>query len=340
MYLRRRPGWTIGNRHGEKTIANWRTSGGQIRIDKIFSSWFQVLLSLLTAIGEAHPSVDRYITELPSNLDWDYGMVADQPYIPTHPAIDYIYQIEDPNANYIYSTDHWGKKDYLPYKRQAAAASRRSNESTPTDRPNSRFQYRSMVPIPESYSVAYYVPTSYGSTVYTTPYEFSRFVRPNVLYSGYFTDYTKPVYVVNNAFNSLPWNIYENSKQYAYYTVQQPVFNDVTKIGHKLVPGTGAAVNFPSKIKKPAETNLTKVNIDPITESRLRARAREDRIPIESAIIHKRRAPYGVIYHKIGSSYWPSRGRWNLDILKCLLLHITPYPPHTSVTAMRFFYTE
>lgn len=232
----------------------------------------------------ALPSIDRFLTELPSHLSWDYGMVADQPYIPSSPS-SYIYQIEDPNANYIYSTDFWGKKDYVYTKPKVLM---RSSNSTPTPRPNSRFRSNTPVTLATTYTPVirqYYINDEYYGNVYTTPYEFSRFVvQPNVLYSGYLT---KPVYVVNNAFNSVPWNIYQYPKQYVY---ELPFFY-APKIDHKVGP------NLYQQIKKPVETNLTKVNIDPISEPR----SNEER-PISSGIVHKQRRvnnAYGIIYHKM-----------------------------------------
>ncbi|XP_065202920.1 uncharacterized protein LOC135833181 [Planococcus citri] len=341
---------------------------------------FKSLIFLILSLASAYPSVDRYITELPSNLNWPYdGMVADQPYAPVRPSASaYVYQIDDPTANYIFSTNYWSKKDPTPYTKRSRSSTTDSLTRTPPTRgPN--FKSRSVTlteaipaapvtlhvthmtsepPAIYKYYSIYgtrpitYYPLNYvySGNVYSTPFPYeytsspaSSFVQPNVLHSDYLT-YFKPFYVVNNALYSFihPLHrvyIYEPPKQYVHYDYvieqqQQPAVPSVEgydpeaiKIQNNPSIVTGENIPVPDQIqnnssavavankpaavkiqKKPIETNLTKINIDPITEAEARfsfhdGESRAALTTSSSNIIHKQRPiyhnTYGIMYHKL-----------------------------------------
>lgn len=255
-----------------------------------------LLLLLVGNFVSTIPTVDRYITELPLPPEWDLQMMSDQTYNSVPPSASaYVYQIEDPTANYIFSANDHKTRDH---DRPSATKPKFTYQYSPAS--DQLFVSSSATsPLFAPFSAAHFHLLSGGG------YDVSPYFGGNILH----TFYHKPVYIVNNdglnLYNAGPNNIYES------YVVLRPttpvIYGGFPKLDHRL-PQVPTTKKPPVVHATVVETNLTKINIDPITEPKT-ARKVPKKLPsggsAESGIIHKRRAysknPYGIIYHKIST---------------------------------------
>ncbi|KAL6994616.1 hypothetical protein U1Q18_050485 [Sarracenia purpurea var. burkii] len=212
-------------------------------------------------------------------------MVADQPYIPVRPS-SYIYQIDDPSANYIYSARFWDKTDASYAKRSSTS----SKPSTPTRHPKS------------AYSNFYSSAPSFTMAVPMAP------VIPQVIHTPVIH---RPQWYPSNYENYYVGDVYTTPYEFSGTACTFPVHGggDATKIQNNTDNDEhdDVDVNIPTKIqiKKPIRTNLTEINIDPITEAKnaFGGRSRTFRVNVDSNVIHKQRPShyntYDVIHHKV-----------------------------------------